>query len=49
MLANLRIQANPENFKEFSSSQRGKEVERAFADFVFCSLLLYLFVINYIG
>lgn len=40
----LRMQANPDN-KEF----RDLPPERAFADWVLCSLVLYLVVMNFIG
>eukprot|EP00271_Cylindrocystis_brebissonii_P014643 TRINITY_DN36081_c0_g1_i1.p1 TRINITY_DN36081_c0_g1~~TRINITY_DN36081_c0_g1_i1.p1 ORF type:complete len:114 (-),score=19.30 TRINITY_DN36081_c0_g1_i1:625-966(-) len=40
----LRMQANPDN-KEF----KDLPPERAFADYVLCSLVLYLVVINFIG
>ncbi|KIW07962.1 hypothetical protein, variant [Verruconis gallopava] len=45
LTASLRIQTNPENRKEF------KEIsdERAFADFVFGSLLLHFFCVNFIN
>ncbi|PAA80010.1 hypothetical protein BOX15_Mlig010081g8 [Macrostomum lignano] len=41
----LRMQVNPQNKSEFS----GITKERAFADFLFASLLLHLVVINFIG
>ena len=43
--ANLRIQSNPDNAKDFPAVSR----ERAFADFVFCSLILHLIVVNFMG
>ncbi|KAI8812640.1 DAD family-domain-containing protein [Cladochytrium replicatum] len=44
LTANLRIQTNPKNRSEFNISP-----ERAFTDYVFCSLVLYGFVFNYLG
>lgn len=41
----LRIQINPKNFEVFN----GISEERAFADFIFASVVLYLVVINFIG
>ncbi|KAL6550481.1 Dolichyl-diphosphooligosaccharide-protein glycosyltransferase subunit dad1 [Orobanche minor] len=40
----LRIQVNKEN-KEFKDLPR----ERAFADFVFCNLVLHLVIMNFLG
>nr|CAF74918.1 defender against cell death 1-like molecule [Suberites domuncula] len=40
----LRIQSNPENQSQFKISP-----ERAFADFIFASLVLHLVVVNFIG
>ncbi|RHZ89415.1 hypothetical protein Glove_14g47 [Diversispora epigaea] len=45
LATNLRIQTNPENFGTF----KGISPERAFADFIFCNILLHFFVINFIG
>ncbi|KAF2118561.1 DAD family-domain-containing protein [Lophiotrema nucula] len=45
LTASLRIQTNPENKKEFESISH----ERAFADFVFGSLLLHFFCVNFIN
>ncbi|KAI7906105.1 DAD/Ost2 [Cokeromyces recurvatus] len=45
LAANLRIQTNPENKESFKSTSP----ERAFADFVVCSLLLHGFCINFLG
>ncbi|KAL1609241.1 oligosaccharyltransferase complex subunit epsilon [Nothophoma quercina] len=45
LTASLRIQTNPENKAEFESISH----ERAFADFVFGSLLLHFFCVNFIN
>lgn len=45
LTASLRIQTNPENKAEFQSISH----ERAFADFVFGSLILHFFCINFIN
>ncbi|KAF2634114.1 defender against death DAD protein [Massarina eburnea CBS 473.64] len=45
LTASLRIQTNPENKSEFESISH----ERAFADFVFGSLILHFFCINFIN
>ncbi|KAG9201111.1 hypothetical protein B5807_01017 [Epicoccum nigrum] len=45
LTASLRIQTNPENKTEFESISH----ERAFADFVFGSLLLHFFCVNFIN
>ena len=45
LTASLRIQTNPENKTEFESISP----ERAFADFVFGSLLLHFFCVNFIN
>lgn len=45
-IANLRIQSNPENAKEFPQLQ---SAERAFGDYIFCSLVLYYLVVQFIG
>lgn len=45
LTASLRIQSNPANKNEFSSVSP----ERAFADFVFGSVLLHLFCTNFIN
>ncbi|OCK77697.1 defender against death DAD protein [Lepidopterella palustris CBS 459.81] len=45
LTASLRIQTNPENKSEFESIS----TERAFADFVFGSLLLHFFCVNFIN
>merc|ERR1712000_605800 len=45
LTASLRMQTNPENRKEFE----GISDERAFADFVFGSLILHFFCVNFIN
>ncbi|KAF1959219.1 defender against death DAD protein [Byssothecium circinans] len=45
LTASLRIQTNPENKADFASISH----ERAFADFVFGSLILHFFCINFIN
>ncbi|KAI8084207.1 DAD/Ost2 [Gilbertella persicaria] len=45
LAANLRIQTNTENKASFKTISP----ERAFADFVVCSILLHLFCINFLG
>ncbi|KAF2132723.1 defender against death DAD protein [Dothidotthia symphoricarpi CBS 119687] len=45
LTASLRMQTNPENKVEFESISH----ERAFADFVFGSLLLHFFCVNFIN
>ncbi|KAG4104138.1 defender against death DAD protein [Neocallimastix lanati (nom. inval.)] len=45
LVANLRIQSNPNNMKEFPKITP----ERSYADFFICSIILYLFVISFIG
>ncbi|TKA78113.1 hypothetical protein B0A49_01797 [Cryomyces minteri] len=45
LTASLRIQTNPENKAEFASISN----ERAFADYVFGSLLLHFFCVNFIN
>ncbi|KAF0471865.1 defender against death DAD protein [Gigaspora margarita] len=45
LAANLRIQTNPDNAGEFKSISP----ERAFAEFVFCNIVLHFFVVNFIG
>ncbi|KAF2266019.1 defender against death DAD protein [Lojkania enalia] len=45
LTASLRIQTNPDNKKEFESTSP----ERAFADYVFGSLLLHFFCVNFIN
>ncbi|KAI9806946.1 MAG: oligosaccharyltransferase complex subunit epsilon [Piccolia ochrophora] len=45
LTASLRIQTNPENAKEFAKVSD----ERAFADYVFGSLLLHFFCVNFIN
>ncbi|KAK6541198.1 oligosaccharyltransferase complex subunit epsilon [Orbilia ellipsospora] len=45
LTASLRIQTNPANKTEFSSVSP----ERAFADFVFGSLILHFFCVNFIN
>ncbi|KAK9472488.1 defender against death DAD protein [Dipodascopsis tothii] len=45
LTASLRIQANPENASQFKTVSP----ERAFADFVFGSLILHFFVYNFIN
>ncbi|CAZ85406.1 unnamed protein product [Tuber melanosporum] len=45
LTASLRIQSNPANKSEFSSVSP----ERAFADYVFCSVILHLFCTNFIN
>ena len=41
----LRIQSNPLNSSDF----KGISPERAFADFIFASVILHLVVMNFIG
>lgn len=45
LTASLRMQTNAENKAEFESISH----ERAFADFVFGSLLLHFFCVNFIN
>ncbi|PWN37354.1 defender against death DAD protein [Meira miltonrushii] len=45
LAASLRIQANKANTKDFN----GMTPERAFADFVFGSIVLHFFVYNFLG
>ncbi|KAI9277816.1 DAD/Ost2 [Sporodiniella umbellata] len=45
LAANLRIQTNTSN----SATFKGMSPERAFADFVVCSLLLHGFSIHFLG
>jgi hypothetical protein len=45
LTASLRIQTNPENKAEFGTISH----ERAFADYVFGSLLLHFFCVNFIN
>jgi len=45
LTASLRIQTNPENKADFDSMSP----ERAFADFVFGSLILHFFCVNFIN
>ncbi|KAL9527381.1 Dolichyl-diphosphooligosaccharide--protein glycosyltransferase subunit [Sphaerulina musiva] len=45
LTASLRLQTNPENKAEFE----GMSYERAFADFVFGSLILHFFCVNFIN
>jgi len=45
LTASLRIQTNPENKAEFKSVSN----ERAFADYIFGSLLLHFFCVNFIN
>ncbi|ORY08213.1 DAD family-domain-containing protein [Clohesyomyces aquaticus] len=45
LTASLRIQTNPDNKSEFESIS----AERAFADYVFGSLLLHFFCVNFIN
>ncbi|KAF1353685.1 DAD family-domain-containing protein [Delphinella strobiligena] len=45
LTASLRIQTNPENKTEFGSISH----ERAFADYVFGSLILHFFCVNFIN
>ncbi|KAH7399437.1 DAD/Ost2 [Pyrenochaeta sp. MPI-SDFR-AT-0127] len=45
LTASLRIQTNPENKADFASISH----ERAFADFIFGSLLLHFFCVNFIN
>ncbi|KAI8978393.1 DAD/Ost2 [Pilobolus umbonatus] len=45
LAANLRIQTNTANKESFKTISP----ERAFADFVVCSILLHLFCINFLG
>ncbi|KAI8587817.1 Dolichyl-diphosphooligosaccharide-protein glycosyltransferase subunit dad1 [Geranomyces variabilis] len=44
LAANLRMQINPQNKAELNISQ-----ERAFADFAFSSIVLFGFVVNFLG
>ncbi|KAJ3017442.1 Dolichyl-diphosphooligosaccharide-protein glycosyltransferase subunit dad1 [Thoreauomyces humboldtii] len=44
LAANLRIQINPQNAAEMKISP-----ERAFADFAFASIVLFGFVVNFLG
>ena len=41
----LRVQSNPANMSDF----KGISPERAFADFIFASVILHLVVMNFIG
>ncbi|CAH3195907.1 unnamed protein product [Porites evermanni] len=41
----LRVQSNPANLSDF----KGISPERAFADFIFASVILHLVVMNFIG
>ncbi|KDN46649.1 defender against death DAD protein [Tilletiaria anomala UBC 951] len=45
LAASLRIQANPENGKTFTKISP----ERAFGDFLFSSVILHFFVVNFLG
>ncbi|KAI7857492.1 DAD/Ost2 [Circinella umbellata] len=45
LAVNLRIQTNPKNATKFKSISP----ERAFGDFVVCSLLLHFFSVHYLG
>ncbi|KAE9977046.1 hypothetical protein BLS_001695 [Venturia inaequalis] len=45
LTASLRMQTNPENREEFKSISD----ERAFADFIFGSMLLHFFCVNFIN
>jgi len=45
LAANLRIQVNPENAKDFPNISP----ERAFADFIFAHVILHLVVMNFMG
>ncbi|PWW77492.1 defender against death DAD protein [Tuber magnatum] len=45
LTASLRMQSDPANKSEFASVSP----ERAFADFVFCSVILHLFCTNFIN
>ncbi|PWN53683.1 defender against death DAD protein [Violaceomyces palustris] len=45
LLASLRIQSNPENSSEFPKVSP----ERAFGDFLFGSVILHFFVVNFLG
>ncbi|KAI9727907.1 MAG: oligosaccharyltransferase complex subunit epsilon [Chrysothrix sp. TS-e1954] len=57
LTASLRMQTNPENRKAFEGQQEGVAVgtgekisdERAFADFVFGSLVLHFFCVNFVN
>ncbi|KAF2164214.1 hypothetical protein M409DRAFT_31608, partial [Zasmidium cellare ATCC 36951] len=44
LTASLRVQTNPENKSEFEAISH----ERAFADFVFGSMILHFFCVNFI-
>jgi len=45
LTASLRIQTNPENKADFKEISH----ERAFADFIFGSLILHFFCVNFIN
>ncbi|CEH18149.1 defender against cell death 1 [Ceraceosorus bombacis] len=45
LLAALRIQANESNSSDFPKSSP----ERAFGDFLFSSIVLHFFVVNFLG
>lgn len=45
ILVCLRVQSNPANMSDF----KGISPERAFADFIFASVILHLVVMNFIG
>ncbi|KAF2675223.1 defender against death DAD protein [Microthyrium microscopicum] len=45
LTASLRMQTNPENASEFKSVS----TERAFADYIFGSLILHFFCVNFIN
>jgi oligosaccharyltransferase complex subunit epsilon len=53
LAANLRMQSNPVNNADGKTEQlivfKTVTVERAFADFVFCNLVLLFFVVTFIG
>ncbi|OQR92618.1 dolichyl-diphosphooligosaccharide-protein glycosyltransferase subunit [Achlya hypogyna] len=47
LTVSLRMQINPTNAEAFSSAPRS--AERAFADYLFCNLILFLVVMNFMG
>jgi oligosaccharyltransferase complex subunit epsilon len=47
LTVSLRMQINPSNKRAFSAVSRSNE--RAFADYLFCNMLLFLVVMHYMG
>ncbi|OQR96028.1 acyl-CoA synthetase [Thraustotheca clavata] len=47
LTVSLRMQINPTNAEAFDSAPRSSE--RAFADYLFCNLILFLVVMNFMG